>query len=181
MLSRIFDRNKPTLAVPHQLYGAVMAQARLPVFFTDYEFSDTVMGRLDVLILHVFLLSHRLGLEGQAKAGNLSQEVFDCFVDNLDTALREIGIGDSGVPKKKKKLVRSFYGSVEDFNAPLKSRDEAVLAKAISKRFFDSGKSDISSQLAKYCCAAIDQLAKDEIDGFYRGELSWVAVPNISS
>ena len=181
MLSRIFDRNKNTPTVPHQLYGTVVAQARLPVFFTDYKFPDTVMGRFDVLILHVFLLCHRLGLEGQAKADNLSQEVFDCFVENLETALRELGIGDSSVPKKKKKLVRSFYGTVEDFNGPLKSRDPALLVEAISKRFYDSGNPDISTHLAKYCFAASDQLSQREIDTYYQGELSWIDVHKLSS
>lgn len=181
MLSRIFDRNKNTPAVPHQLYGMVVAQARLPVFFTDYEFPDTVMGRFDVLILHVFLLCHRLGVEGQAKADNLSQEVFDCFVENLETALRELGIGDSSVPKKKKKLVRSFYGCVEDFNGPLKLRDPALLAEAISNRFYDKGNLEMSNQLAEYCCAASDQLAQSEIDKFYQGDLSWTNVPQVRS
>ncbi|PCI04520.1 MAG: ubiquinol-cytochrome C chaperone [Hyphomicrobiales bacterium] len=181
MLSRIFDRNKNTPTVPHQLYGTVVAQARLPVFFTDYQFPDTVMGRFDVLILHVFLLCHRLGLEGQAKADNLSQEVFDCFVENLETALRELGIGDSSVPKKKKKLVRSFYGVVEDFNESLKSRDLALLADAINKRFYDNGNTEISAQLAKYCCAASDQLMQSKIKLFYQGELSWINVPQVQS
>ncbi|MFK5978863.1 MAG: ubiquinol-cytochrome C chaperone family protein [Rhizobiaceae bacterium] len=181
MLSRIFDRNKNTPAVPHQLYGMVVAQARLPAFFTDYEFPDTVMGRFDVLILHLFLICHRLGLEGQAKADNLSQEVFDCFVENLETALRELGIGDSSVPKKKKKLVRSFYGSVEDFNGPLKQRDQLLLATAINKRFFDNGSSNVSAQLAQYCCATSDQLAQSEIDTFYQGELSWANIPPVQS
>ena len=173
MLKSIFDRNN-NAAISQELYGTVVAQARLPVFFTGFGFPDTVMGRFDVLTLHVFLLCHRLGLEGQANADNLSQEVFDRFVDNLDVALRQLGIGDSSVPKKKKKMIRSFYGQIEDFNQPLKSRDEGLLCEAINKRFYENDDLAPSQKLAEYFMATSDRLIETKIKAYYRGKFSWL-------
>src|SRR5579859_3524336 len=47
------------------LYAKAVEQARLPVFYAEREVPDTVDGRFDLLVLHVFLLLHRLGAEGR--------------------------------------------------------------------------------------------------------------------
>ncbi len=53
MFARLFKR-LPANDVPQELYGSVVAQARQPVFFTDYGFHDTVTGRFDLVALHLF-------------------------------------------------------------------------------------------------------------------------------
>jgi len=79
MLSAFFKKSSSTIP-PQQLYGSVMAQARLPEFFIDFSMPDTVMGRFDVLSLHIYLLARRFREEGSPIAMDLSQEVFDFFV-----------------------------------------------------------------------------------------------------
>lgn len=140
--------------VPQQIYGGLVAQSRNPAFYMRYGIADTVMGRFDMLCLHVFLLSNRLAEEADPAARELGQEVFDCFVDDIDRALREIGIGDTSVPKRKKKLVRGFYGQVDDFAAPIAAGDAAGLAKAAARRFFGSETSPAADILANYMLRA---------------------------
>jgi cytochrome b pre-mRNA-processing protein 3 len=43
----------------------------------------------------------------------LAQELTDEFFLDVDHSLRELGIGDMGVPKRMKKLARMFYGRVK--------------------------------------------------------------------
>ena len=38
------------------LYGAIVAQARLPAFYRDYGVPDTVEGRFELIVLHLALL-----------------------------------------------------------------------------------------------------------------------------
>jgi len=139
MIFNIFKRRDRS-PIPQQLYGGLVAQARNPVFFTRYGFADTVTGRFDCLALHMFLFSRRMKHETSANAAELGQEVFDRFVENLDQALRELGIGDQSVPKRKKKLVHTFYGQIEDFDGPLTAGDRPALQKAVAARLFASGK-----------------------------------------
>ena len=138
MIFNIFKRRDRS-PIPQQLYGGLVAQARNPVFFTRYGFADTVTGRFDCLALHMFLFSRRMKFEEAANAAELGQDVFDRFVENLDQALRELGIGDQSVPKRKKKLVHTFYGQIEDFDPPLTAGDRPALQKAVAARFFSSG------------------------------------------
>src|SRR3978361_1242663 len=59
------------------LYGMIVAQARLPVFYRDYAVADTVNGRFDLLVLHLSMVLGRLWEDPALK--QLGQGVFDRF------------------------------------------------------------------------------------------------------
>src|SRR5688572_22981726 len=101
MLS-LFRRNKakPTI---ERLYGAIVAQARNPTFYSTYGVPDTLDGRFDMLVLHVALFFRRTKSESdQVRA--LGQDVFDRFCSDMDRSLREIGFGDAGVPRQMRRM-----------------------------------------------------------------------------
>jgi len=89
-----------------KLYGAIVAQARLPVFYQDLGVPDTLEGRFLMLSLHLFAVLHRLKGEGPAAVG-LAQELSDRFSADMETVLREIGVGDLSIPKKVRGLAAS--------------------------------------------------------------------------
>ncbi len=51
----------------------------------------------------------------------------------MDHSLRELGIGDQGVPKRMKKLARMFYGRVAAYGEALDADDPAALAAALTR------------------------------------------------
>jgi cytochrome b pre-mRNA-processing protein 3 len=176
MFSRLFSR-KPANPVPQQLYGSVVAQSRNPLFFTEFGFHDTVISRFDVLCLHLFLFSRRLVRSPSPLAASLNQEVFDIFTDETDRALRELGVGDTSVPKRKKKMVRTFYAMVDEFSKPLDEADQSGLLNAMTARF---GQTTTRSAEAVQCrplmtyvanCARALDAQTDE--AILAGELSW--------
>lgn len=80
-------------------------------FYAQFQVPDTPLGRYEMLSLHIFLALHRMRGENRALA-DLAQEIADEFFKDVDHSLRELGIGDQGVPKRMKKLARMFYGRV---------------------------------------------------------------------
>jgi len=172
MLQKLFARND-TPQLPQELYGRVVAQARLPVFFEQYGFSDTPMGRFDVLTIHVFLICHRLAVEKNQIASAISQQLFDEFLQNLEEALRELGIGDTSVPKRKKKLARSFYGLAEDIGDALIKDDRQTVMKKLMNRFYDNDCAADADRLAQYILAANDHLVSLSSEVIRGGELDW--------
>ncbi|MCB9989251.1 MAG: ubiquinol-cytochrome C chaperone [Rhodospirillales bacterium] len=92
-----------------QLYAALVVQARQPVFYRDYAVPDTVQGRFEMVVLHGFLVWNRLLDEGAAGAA-LSQNLFNVMFRDLEAALREMGVGDMGVPRRMKRMMRSYKG-----------------------------------------------------------------------
>ena len=57
----------------------------------------------------MFLFQHRMRGESGASR-EIAQVLIDEFFGDVDHSLRELGIGDIGVPKRMKKLARMFYG-----------------------------------------------------------------------
>ena len=61
------------------IYGMIVTQAREPLFYRDLGVPDTVNGRFDLLLLHLWLLLRRLK---RSRAGTaLSQALFDHFCE----------------------------------------------------------------------------------------------------
>lgn len=166
-------RRRSVSEVPQQIYGGLVTQSRRPVFYMRYGVPDTVTGRFDLLCLHVFLLSHRLSTQAEPLARELSQEVFDAFIDDIDRALRELGIGDTTVPKRKKRLIRGFYAQIDEFSAPLDTGDAAGLAQRVGVRFFADAKSPAADLLADYMMRSHRALADLPLEALLAGRIAW--------
>ena len=115
MILPLFRRPNPTIAA---LYGAIVAQARDPRFYEAYGVPDTVLGRFDLIVLHLALVLRRLR-EGDASARTLAQGLFDAFCRDMDHNLREMGVGDQGVPRQMRRVGEAFYGRAQAYDAAL--------------------------------------------------------------
>ena len=96
MFGRLFRRETGADAIASTLYGAIVAQARNPIFYEELGVPDTVSGRFEMVVLHVVLVLERL----EDKA--MGQRIFDLYCKDMDQSLREMGVGDLGVPKRMK-------------------------------------------------------------------------------
>ena len=144
---------------PHRVYGALVAQARLPVFYADLGVPDTPAGRYDMIVLHAFLLFGRL--RGGDEERQFAQKVFDAMFTDLDRSLREMGVGDLSVPKKIKRMADAFYGRVEAYDAAFKQGSMAMMKDAIARNLYDDGAApaERAAAMAHYAFAARDCLA----------------------
>ena len=92
-----------------KLYSGVVAQARQPYFYTDLAVPDTPDGRYDMIMIHAFLLLHRLK-QDLPNTEEISQAVFDIMFEDMDKSLREMGAGDVGIGRRIKEMAKAFYG-----------------------------------------------------------------------
>lgn len=112
----------------------IVTQAREPIFYRDLGVPDTVNGRFDLLLLHLWLLLRRLRtVQGAAE---LSQALFDRFCEDMDDNLREMGVGDQTVPKRMRAFGEAFYGRVQAYDQAMDAGGEA-LAAAICKNILN--------------------------------------------
>lgn len=137
MLKAIFSffaRNKPESSAT-KLYAAAVAQARQPGFYIERGVPDSLDGRFDMLVLHVFLVLRRLsglGTPGQA----IAQELSDIVFADMDGNLREIGVGDLGVGKKIKAMAKAFFGRLTVYEAALNAGDDGDLTDALTRNLY---------------------------------------------
>jgi cytochrome b pre-mRNA-processing protein 3 len=154
------------------LYGAIVAQARLPAFYRDYSVPDTVNGRFEMIVLHAALLLRRLD-GGDAPARGLGQAVFDRFCADMDGNLREMGVGDLAVPRKMKSIGEAFYGRRRAYDAALAAAEAAPLAAALARNVYESDAGAGVGRLAAYTRTAAAGLAAQGIATFQQGQIGF--------
>jgi cytochrome b pre-mRNA-processing protein 3 len=151
------------------IYGMIVTQAREPIFYRDLGVPDTVNGRFDLLLLHLWLLLRRLrtvqsvnqGANQGQGATELSQALFDRFCEDMDDNLREMGIGDQTVPKRMRAFGEAFYGRVQAYDQAIEGGGEA-LAAAICKNILNGTGMDQARRLAAYARAAEADLSRTD-------------------
>jgi cytochrome b pre-mRNA-processing protein 3 len=153
-----------------KLYGAIVAQARLPVFYQALGVPDTLEGRSLVLSLHLFAVHHRLKEEGEPARG-LAQDLADRFTADMETVLREIGVGDLSVPKKVRGIAAAHTSLLEGLERALASGDAAVAASLGSALPPDQRLSGASSsRLAHYVKDSVSALTAQSLAALAAGE-----------
>ena len=100
------------------LYTVISAVSREPALYLTFGVPDTVEGRFESLSLHVSLVLRRLKAL-PPPALDVSKDLVDLFFGDLDSALRELGVGDLSVGKKIKLLAQAFYGQAKALDAAL--------------------------------------------------------------
>jgi cytochrome b pre-mRNA-processing protein 3 len=181
MILSVFRRRKGSATID-ALYGAIVAQARLPSFYLAYGIADSRDGRFDLIVLHQVLLARRLSRDGEAGRA-LSQDVFDLFCRDMDANLREMGVGDLTVPKEMKRMAEAFYGRAEAYDRALSRPDDTELAAALARNVY--GTEDVSwpeiRRLALYVRRADQELVAQSLAGLAQGRLMFPDPDTISA
>jgi cytochrome b pre-mRNA-processing protein 3 len=161
----------PTIEV---IYGMIVTQAREPVFYRDLGVPDTVDGRFDLLLLHLWMVLRRLRTteDGMEPA----QALFDRFCEDMDDNLREMGVGDLAVPRRMQAFGEAFYGRSRAYDLALGQTTEqgaepalGALAQAIAKNILNGGGLDHARALAAYTMATATSLAARDDAAMLRG------------
>jgi cytochrome b pre-mRNA-processing protein 3 len=148
------------------IYGMIVTRAREPLFYRDLGVPDTVNGRFDLLLMHLWLVLRRLKSVGSGTA--LSQALFDHFCADMDDNLREMGVGDLAVPKRMRAFGEAFYGRTAAYDMALTEGSEAF-AQALCKNVLDGEKIEKARKLAAYAEAAMADLARLDEATLLRG------------
>jgi cytochrome b pre-mRNA-processing protein 3 len=150
------------------IYGMIVAQAREPLFYQAMGVPDTVNGRFDMVLLHLWMVLRRL--RPAPGGAELCQALFDHFCGDMDANLRELGVGDLTVSKRMQKFGEAFYGRSAAYDVALDAGREP-LAQALCKNILDGREIGHARRLAAYADAATAALAGIDDAAFCNG--SW--------
>lgn len=117
-----------------QLYTQVVDQSRQPAFYRDLGVPDTIDGRFEMIVLHMVMMLRALRRDGDDGI-ELGQLVFDVMMDDMDSSLREMGVGDLGVGRRVKAMAQGFYGRATAYEAAL-ATDEDTLDQALRRNLY---------------------------------------------
>ncbi len=176
MFKRLFGSAKrANRAIADALYAEIVAAARQPRYFADLDVPDTPLGRYEMLSLHMFLFLHRLKNE-TGSAAELARDVTDMFFKDIDHSLRELGVGDIGIPKRMKKLAKMFYGRASSYGRALDEGDLRALAEALARNI-RPGDVDWphADGLAEQVFRLYDAMSRNDIGEILAGRVSFGA------
>jgi cytochrome b pre-mRNA-processing protein 3 len=159
--------------VAMELYSSVVAQARQPYFYTDLAVPDTPDGRYDMIMIHAFLLLHRLKRD-LPNTKEISQALFDIMFEDMDKSLREMGAGDVGIGRRIKEMAKAFYGRIAAYDEGL-NRDDDSLDIALQRNVYrqSSVKNEQVSALGSYIRREAVNLSEQPTEALLSGRLSF--------
>ena len=172
------------------LYIASVEQARRPGFYTGCGVADSLDGRFDLIVLHVFLVVRALrplGPEGK----RLSDLMFKIMMDDMDMNLREMGVGDLSVGKRVKTMARAFYGRAAAYDSAFDAEREAAegdageagLEAALGRNVYGAHELEASeiALLLRYVRGAEAELAGQPGEALLSGQVAFPTAPGESS
>ena len=163
---------KPPLAVT-DTYIALVAAARNPFFFTSLGVPDSLDGRFELIVLHLFMLEHRL-VQGSKEDKDFAQFLSEEFFRDMDRNLREMGVADTGVSHRIKKMGKAYHGRLQAYAAGLGNKTN--LCAALSRNVYGTladGNVDKLHQLADYVEKQCANLAATDTKVITTGTYSW--------
>jgi cytochrome b pre-mRNA-processing protein 3 len=169
-------RGKNNARMIDRLHAEVVAAAREPVLFTSYGIADNLDGRFESLALHAALVLRRLK-DLQAPGPDVAQDVADAVFRYFDIGLREVGISDTGVPRRMRDLAEAFLGRAAAYHDALRQTGDArfaALSEALSRNVF-GGRED-GAELARYVTILDKSLEQMPLVQFLEGPIFPVKV-----
>ena len=160
-------RRKASVDSIARLHAAITSASREPSLYGERGMPDSIEGRFESLTLHVLLVLRRMNAL-PSPAADVAQELVDAVFAHLEIALREMGVGDFGVPKRMKKLATAFYDRTWKYADALDQADIGQLAAAIAVRL-PTADPDGYRRVAAYCLASERALGRVDLAGLVAG------------
>ena len=166
MIFGLFRKKNNNQAIVVRQYEQLTQAARRPAFYTGMGVPDTVLGRFEMLTIMLILYFRRTA-QSERSGQEIAQEIIDYFFEDIDHSIRELGVGDVGVPKRVKKFARMYYGRLESYAAALDQGDLDALKAALRRNIRpDEPDAPDMAELAAYMMeaeAALKTIGEDVI------------------
>ncbi|HYZ34849.1 MAG TPA: ubiquinol-cytochrome C chaperone family protein, partial [Crenalkalicoccus sp.] len=92
---------------------------------------------------------------------------------DMDTNLREMGVGDMVVGKRVKRMWEAFHGRARAYEAALDAGDRAALAAALARNVWRAEVAGGAPRLADHAAAVAASLAAQPLSGLLAGRVAF--------
>ncbi len=167
---KLFRKN-PNRPLIEALFEAIAHSARQPELFSGLGIPDTVNGRIESLALHLVVVLRRLSWL-PAPADDVAKDVTDYFYEQIEGAMREVGVADIKVPKRMKRFAGALLGRAHVYHEALEAGDLDRLAEILAHDVLDKTSTTPEAQkLARYMAAAEKSLSQSDFQDIIAGRL----------
>jgi cytochrome b pre-mRNA-processing protein 3 len=151
-----------------RLYTIVVTASRAPALYTGLGLADTFEGRFESLTLHAALVLRALNA-APPPGSDLAQDLVDTVFQHFDRTLREMGVGDTTVPKRMKTMAEAFLGRSAAYDDALRHGDAPLNAALTRNTGAGPGQVAALTAYVRAAAAVFERLpVQDFIDGTVR-------------
>jgi cytochrome b pre-mRNA-processing protein 3 len=151
----------PASSAAQSTYIALVAQARNEFFYETLGVPDTLDGRFELILLHLFLLQNRLLMDGaNQQSEDFSRDLVEMFFADMDSSVREIGVSDSGVRYRIKAMAKAYHGRLQVYSAAIS--DPETLHTALARNLYgtlENGDPNLLTRMGNYVTATAKSLS----------------------
>lgn len=153
------------------LYEQLVTQARQEWFYREAGVPDTLDGRFEMILLHLFLVLNRLKHTPESK--EFRQQLMEAFMEDMDRSVRELGVSDTGVGKRVKKMAAAMYGRIAAYDMTLD--DASALQSALTRNLYGTveASEEVVAKMAEYVAATAAALATLSVNDVMGGTLKF--------
>jgi len=181
MIFSRFFKEDDARAAGRTLYESAVIQARSTVFYADLAVPDTLDGRFENILLHVWLVLRRIRMDDATteRHDKVAQAVFDSMITDMDRSLREMGVGDLRVGKRVKAMAQAFYGHVKAYDDGINADDNQVLSATLLRNLYGTSEKDQSEldtavgTMANYVRQEANNLENQPLEQLISGEVTF--------
>lgn len=166
-LARLFGTEKDPREEIRPLWHAVVAEARQKHWYAARGVADTLEGRFDMLTAIMALAILRM--EGSEALTRDTAYLTEFFVEDMDSQLRESGMGDPTLGKYIGRLVSAMGGRIGAFRTALAG--ESSLQDAVERNMTLNEGAD-GAALAQGLQKLADRFAGISDDHFRAGRIA---------
>lgn len=130
-LSRLLGREPDPRETWRPLWHRLVLVAREEHWYAQRGAADTLDGRFDMISMLTALFILRL--ESEAEGVPAAARLTELFVEDMDSQMREAGIGDPTVGKAMGKMMATLGGRAGTLRAALAQDDDGDLADVVRR------------------------------------------------
>jgi cytochrome b pre-mRNA-processing protein 3 len=88
----------------HMIYDTIIAQSRNPVFYTRMGVPDDLVGRYNMIVIHLSIFFASVKHLDEDDAAGLKQELFEKFMEEMESMVRDMGLNGEHVQSEVKNI-----------------------------------------------------------------------------
>ncbi len=154
------------------LYGSIVTHARETSFYLAGGVPDTMEGRFGLIGVNMFLALERIRLEGD-RGQEVARALLEAFMTDMDDNMREIGIGDTVVPRRVKKAAAALQEHLAAYRGAVAAPDDRALTDLLARYVYFAGDSGQPARLAAFMRRAAPHLNAQTWEALTAGTLSF--------
>jgi cytochrome b pre-mRNA-processing protein 3 len=178
---RWFAERSARREAAEKIYDAIVAQSRAPIFYMRCGVPDTLFGRFDMLVIHMFIVLQNLRKLGGREGELLGRDVIEAFIREMDSMVRDLGVGDLQVPKEVGRIANVFFAQLTVYIDATEKRDPRALADAVRKSFqaADAKVRVADVELTNYIIESIKQIGGMPLNLLLQGNIMFPDVRGV--